>query len=185
MKLIPRKQQINKSRINIICIATLRNMLSAVLEQKDIFVSVLVTGAHTDSNLYEIVKKHRHKIGYIIKEYPKTYDDFFEMTKSDYKLSFDEIAEFEHTHLKVSRFIHRFVLDTNEVDYRYLISLKFWLGIFNEFKIDYIYSHGLEHGDPSGSIPYDIAKKKNIPIYELGVERSVVSYEAYSLKKND
>lgn len=177
------KRKNNKDTINVIAISTLQNMLSAVLTQKDIFIPVLITGAYASDELRQMIKKYRYKIGYIIDEYPKTYDDFFKMTKSDYPLNFGDIAEFKHTHLKANRFTHRFVLDINESDYRFLITLKFWLGIFNEFKIDYIFSHGFDHGDPSSSIPFDIAKKKNIPIYELGIEYGNIAYEAYSIRK--
>ncbi|TEY03447.1 hypothetical protein [Campylobacter sp. US33a] len=89
--------------------------------------------------------------------------------KIKYNLTYKEIEEFRNTQIKVENYYRRFFLDMGFIQNLYYKALSFWLDFFNNNQIDMIFSNQIEHGGDCDSIPFDIAKKLNIPIYILSL----------------
>lgn len=167
---------------NIVCIAPSYDMLYSLLSQEDIFISVLLYLNMSD-DLLQLIEKKRDKIGRLYNMYPKSYEEFFVTTSTNYELSFSDIKNYSNAQMKINRFMNRHLLDLNEIDYRYIHVLKFWLGIFNNNKIDCIISNRILHGDLNDIVVYSIAEKYNISSYIFSIEYINSKSNAFTLRK--
>ncbi len=139
--------------------------LESILSLKDIYIPVLVLSSSRQLKKIADMDDFKNKVGKVYYRVYADYKEFFEINKNNYNLTSYDIQKYRETQLKVERHLHRVVHDYNEIDYRYLIALEYWLDVFNSNCIDMVISSQSEHGFISDSIPFDIAKKRNIPVY--------------------
>ena len=164
---------------NIILIWPKANAFEALMRDPNVYIPVLVDNDAPK----DLLNKYRHRIGRVYKMYPRDYETFFYMTETDYLLSQQDVEKYTKAQFKIERFMKRHLDDLSEVNYRYLHSLAFWLGIFDKYKIDCVISDRVEHGDLNDVVLYEIAKSNNIPCYILSIEYANMMSGAFSLVK--
>lgn len=148
---------------NIILVDVCQYALESMISLDDVYISVLIVD--TKKQRDEILKKYPDRIGRVYYRIIDDNEEFLKMHENDYSLTYDDIDNYRYAQLKVERYMHREILDDGNIQYRYLEALSYWLSIFENEKIDCIISMHTEHGGLYDSIPYEIAKKKNIPVY--------------------
>jgi len=154
-------------------------IIDSIMEIEDLFISVLVVDSKEIKE--KILSKYKDRIGHVYITGYTTYDDFFTEIASDYNLTYDDINNYIIAHHKTYRHLHREILDHSEIDYRYYLSLRFWLGIFEKYRIDILFSMSVEHGILHDSIPFEIAKNKGIQVYINTIMFWTPKEKAYSI----
>ena len=149
------------------------------------------------SNLYNIkliVVPYKHNIDYLKEKYGSAIENYMyyvfdtntEFQKefaSDYNLTYGEIEQFRDVQLKCFRYNTRYLYDDNTNNSIYYTVLKFLLGFFRENKIDMVFSRIMEHGSISDSLIFEIAKKKEIPVYIIAMNTGFNSDGLFSILK--
>lgn len=151
---------------NIVLLDVWANYLESVLSIDDINVEMLVVDRCFMGKCQE---KYDNKIKCLYHRTPDTIQEFENLNKSDYNLTYTDIERYRSTQLKCEHYLQREILDYAVIQYRYYLALKFWLGFFANNKIDVVIVCHLEHGALWDSIIIDIAKSKNIPVYNISV----------------
>ena len=148
------------------------NLLKAAFDQPNIYFHVLEIPYEYFSIpvVKELLLKNRNRIGKVFDNCPRSYDAFFKVNESTYDLSFDEIRQYVASHYKAQRMFMRHVYDMPEADYRFIHSLRFWLGVFCENDIRLVFSDRVEHGDCGDALVYEIAVRHHVPVYQVAVE---------------
>ncbi|EAJ2844996.1 hypothetical protein C5533_00815, partial [Campylobacter coli] len=134
-------------------------LIDQFLSHPDIDIKVLISNQNVKG-----LQKYKSVIDFI---YPRglTREKTKIIHKIKYNLTYKEIEEFRSTQIKVENYYRRFILDMGFIQNLYYKALSFWLDFFSNNQIDMIFSNQIEHGGDCDSIPFDIAKKFNIPIY--------------------
>lgn len=148
---------------NIILVDISSFALESILSLSDVFIAVLVVD--TTRQRDEALKKFPGRIGQVYYRQTATSDEFMELHKNDYAITYDDIEKYKLAQLKVEHYLHRELLDYNKIQYRYLVGLQYWLDAFSKYDINCVISMHQEHGGLYDSIPFEIAKQKNIPIF--------------------
>ncbi|HEB9428535.1 TPA: hypothetical protein RZK49_000902 [Campylobacter coli] len=134
-------------------------LIDQFLSHPDIDIKVLISNLNIEG-----LQKYKSAVDLI---YPRglTREKTRIIHKIKYNLTYKEIEEFRSTQIKVENYYRRFILDMGFIQNLYYKALSFWLDFFSNNQIDMIFSNQIEHGGDCDSIPFDIAKKFNIPIY--------------------
>lgn len=166
---------------NIILLDPTNLIFEHIKDINDIYIPVLVLVHQSRlSNMnQELINK---KVGNILFSNIPDYATFLKLYKSDYNLKKEDIELYRFAQLKVERFAQREVLDAAEAQYRYLIGLTYFLGIFENYTIDAIISGTSEHGWVWDSVVYEIAKQRNIPIFIASPELATQTYMAWNFR---
>ena len=114
-----------------------------------------------------------------------THQEIYNWTKSFVTQS--EIQTYYQTQLKVERNYFRIFKGSAHIMSIYYSALAFWLNLFNN-PIDCVIVREIEHGSPIDSVPMDIAKKRNIPVFNIEVvseqtTRSVWGIRSYNSER--
>lgn len=139
-------------------------MLKAAFNQPNVYFHVLeIPYAYLSIPVVkELLLKNRNRIGHVFDNDHRSYEAFFRVNRSDYDLSFDEIRQYVASHYKAQRMLVRHVCDLNEADYRFIHSLRFWLGVFRQNDIRLVFSDRMEHGDCGDSLVYEVAVRNKV-----------------------
>ncbi|WP_300718616.1 hypothetical protein [Helicobacter sp. UBA3407] len=113
--------------------------------------------------------KLQHQIPLIQPRNQITYRDFAAIYHNDYNLTYDEIRSFQATQLRVEHYIQRYCLDRGMILYMYYLALGFYLDFFSKNHIDMIFLNDQVHYAYSDGIIKDIAAKKGIDFFNLGL----------------
>lgn len=149
------------------------------------------------SNLYNIkliVVPYKYNVDYLKEKYGSTIEnymyyvadtnaEFQDEFSSDHNLTYEEIEQFRDVQLKCFRYNTRYLYDDNANNSIYYTVLKFLLGFFSENKIDMVFSRIMEHGSVSDSLIFEIAKKKDIPVYIIAMNTGFNSDGLFSILK--
>ena len=175
--------------IGAVFILTSRYMsvLKAAFDQPNVYFHVLEIPYKYMSIPFvkELLLKNRNRIGHVFDNDPRSYEAFFKVNASDYDLKFEEIREYVASHYKAQRMLMRHVYDMNEADYRFIHSLRFWLGVFARQKIAVVFSDRMEHGDCGDSLVYEIAVRHNVPVFLCAAEHGDATNLICSLRRID
>ncbi len=153
---------------NIILIDICSYALESIMAIPDVHISVLVVDSKKQGML--ALKKYPDRISNIYYRITSTYEEFLALHKNDYNVTYEEIEKYRNAQLKTEQYLSREVLDYNEWQYRYHIGLSYWLNIFEKNNIDCVISMHLEHGGLYDSIPFEIAKQRNILAFNQNIE---------------
>lgn len=96
-------------------------------------------------------------------------------------VSIKQIQEYYPTQLKVERYSARLTHNCHYILSSYYSALGFWINIFNSCNIDGVFIGQIEHGSPLDSIPIDIAKSHNIPVYIIEIQYAIGNSRYYSI----
>lgn len=166
---------------NIILIDLSSFGLDPIMKIDDVYLAALVVDSKDQVEYAK--EKYGDRIGNIYyRTSVATNVEFLNLNKNDYSLSYDDIEKYRTAQLKVEQYLSREVLDYNEQQYRYYTGLQYWLGIFNKYKIDAVISMHTEHGGVWDSIPLEVAKINNIPVFIQEVMLSNYEKSCYSLR---
>ena len=132
-------------------------------------------------NADELKKKYNGLIEDFIWAIPDTNSEFQDMNESYYDLTYDDIEKYRNSQFKCYRYNTRFITDDNTNNNIYYTSLRFFLGFFNNNKIDCVISRLVEHGSVADSLIFDIAKNNNIPVYIFSLSAGFDSNILYTL----
>ena len=172
--------------VSVICVmpSADADQLEKLFEDKRIFVRVLEMPvlALANPSIRRVIERYRDRIGRLFDAVPHSYDFFCRETASDYDLTAGDIRAYSQGQLKVSRGLARHFLDLSESDYRYLRALRYWLGVFAEGPVSFVFSDRVEHGDIGDSLLYEVAGRQGVPVYHLSLEFSTGRVMAYALK---
>lgn len=165
---------------NVILIDINSYALESLLQLEDVYIAALAI--ETEEMAQPALKKYPGRIGNVYHRIIQSDQDFQELHKSDYFLTYEEIEKYRNVQLKIEHFISREVLDYNEAQYRYYSVLQYWLGIFNKYRIDAVIFMNQEHGGIWDSIPLEIAKQNNIKILGQDVILGNCDIASYSYR---
>lgn len=166
LKLNNEKKENFQEKRNIICLYPDYNLLKAVFDDETNFIVVLsLINLNIESDeFFELIIKNQNRIGRIVIS-PLSYEAFYEMFKTDYQLSIEEILLYRNAQLDYTREMARSVLPLVESDYRYFIALSFWVSVFKTYPIKFVVSGSIYHGDLFDAFAYNIARQHKIPVY--------------------
>lgn len=149
---------------NIILIDLSSFALDSIMSLEDIYIPALVVDIEEQVSCAK--EKYSDRIGKIYyRTSVHSHLEFMNLHKNDYSLSYDDVEKYRTAQVKVEQYLHREVLDYNEIQYRYYSGLQYWLEIFKNNKIDAVISMHPEHGGLWDSLPLEIAKINNIPVF--------------------
>ena len=153
--------------------------------------SILASNSY---NIKLIVVPYKYNVDYLKEKYGSTIEnymyyvadtnaEFQDEFSSDHNLTYEEIEQFRDVQLKCFRYNTRYLYDDNANNSIYYTVLKFLLGFFSENKIDMVFSRIMEHGAISDSLIFEIAKKKDIPVYIIAMNTGFNSDGLFSILK--
>lgn len=173
-----------QDKINIICLYPSYTMLKAILDDEKIFIATLTVYREVleSEEFLELILKNKNRIGRICSSLA-SYEEFYAMFKTDYQLDINEISKYRNAQLDCTREITRSVLPLVESDYRYFISLSFWLSIFSTYPIKFVLSATIYHGNLLDSPAFHIARQNNIPVYFLSFQLLMDTRQLVAVKK--
>lgn len=163
----------------IIVIDTCATLYPIILKMKEIEISLM----------YVDGKKDKTKI---LNQYPDMNVCCTDsLTKWDKTfVSKDDINKFSYVQLKVERFAGRFLPNRPDMLSQYYHALAFWLYHLRDKDIDcVILGSSSEHGAPTDTLPIEIAKSLNIPVFlianQYGFANGVNRYQSIKCCNTD
>lgn len=129
-------------------------------------IEVVLLYGPSDTEIDEMVKYGNTKI--IRKLEPSTWINTF--------ASKEDIIKYRSTQLKVERYGQRFNVIPSYATSQYYHSLAFWNHYLCDYSIDCLLIVGTEHGSPLDSVPIDVAKSKDIPVFLFDILYGVSNY---------
>ena len=148
---------------NIILVDICGTYLASALATNNVKIKLMVADGKYIINLCE--QKFPNSVERYYYRKPLTNDEFEEMNRTDYDLTYEDIEKYRSTQLKVEHFLHRELNDDTSIQYRYLTALRFFIDYFNKNKIDMVLAAHQEHGGTWDSVIFDVAKANNVPVY--------------------
>ncbi|MCX2717936.1 hypothetical protein OQH61_09345 [Helicobacter sp. MIT 21-1697] len=150
---------------NIVLIDADYDLVTSLLKQGNYNIALLISNFISQ----EQKSKLQHHIPLILPRNQITYEDFATIYHNGYNLTFDEIKAFQPTQLRVEHYIQRYCLDRGMILYMYYLALGFYLDFFSKNHIDMIFLNDQVHYAYTDGIIKDIAAKKGIDFFNLGL----------------
>lgn len=156
--------------LRVAVIDVTKRLYPILMNMSDIEV-VLLYGP-SDSEIDDSFKLGYTK--YIHKLEPSTWNKTF--------VSKEDIIKYRSTQLKIERFAQRYNMIPSYATSQYYHSLAFWNYHLSDETIDCLLLGGkTEHGSFLDSVPIDVAKSKNIPVFLFDILYSTPQYAYMSI----